>query len=417
MRTLLYVLAGLSVTTAGVIGARELRAREDARGLATEARHVLLAPLSRAPELEQVEAARAIDLLEDALAHHDDAQTRALLHWARALRDFQKGELAAARAGIERAQRALPEQIDLDVLAAAIAARAGDRAQAAASLKRPLAQNHPRALILAADLAADEHQPEHALVLLERVIARAPQCGTLYNRRGLLHEALGARDLAVADFERAAAVDPRLTQPHLNLGRLLRERGRAREAEASFAAALERDETDAEGWLGRGLTRIAQGDLSGGRIDLERARELAPAEPAPLIALADLDAQHGEHERAIARYRAALALASGDAVAWLKLGNALTRTRDYAGARSAFERAIELKADLSAAHNGLGAALMGEGDHEHAARAFAAAAALDARDPNPLLNLALLHARRGDARAARQARAQAQARRSHVAVN
>jgi tetratricopeptide (TPR) repeat protein len=417
MRTLLYVLVGLSLTTAGVIAARELRAREDADALAAQARHVLLAPLARAPELEQIEAARAADLLQDAIAHHDAAETRALLHWAEALRDYQAGKLATARAALARAQRALPEQVELDVLAASIAARAGERARAAALLHRALAHDHPRARILAADLAADEGQPERALALLETVIARARQTGTLYNRRGLLHEALGARDLALADFERAAALDPRLTQPHLNLGRLLRERGRMREAEAAFGAALARDESAPEGWLGRGLTRIAQGDLPGGRIDVERARDLAPAEPAPLIALADLDALRDDHAQAVARYRAALVLAPADAVAWLKLGNTLTRTRDYAGAREAFERAIDLESDLGAAHNGLGAALMGAGDHAQAEKAFATAAALDARDPNPLRNLALLHARRGDARAAREARAQADARSSHVRVN
>jgi len=417
MRTLLYVLAGLAALTAAVIAARELRAREDAHALATDARHVLAAPLSRAPELEQIEAARAVDLLEDAIAHHDDARTQALLSWAVALRDYQKGELDAARKLLAQARRALPDQLELDVLAAAIAARAGNPAGAAAQLRRALASDHPRARMLAADLAADEGQPERALALLESVIARAPQTGTLYNRRGLLHEALGSTTAARTDFERAAALDPRLTQPLVNLGRLLRADGREREAETAFGAALERDESDPEAWLGRGLTRIAQGDVAGGRMDLERARELAPAEPAPLIALGDLDAHDGRGEQAVSRFRAALALDVGNPVAWLKLGNALTRGSDFAGARGAFERAIAIDADLSAAHNGLGAALMGAGEHERAEQAFATAATLDAHDPNPLLNLALLQARRGDARAARAYREQALARDSSLQLN
>jgi Flp pilus assembly protein TadD len=417
MRTLLYVLAALTAVTAATLGARELRAREDAHGLTTEARHVLTAPLARAPELEQLEAARAVELLEQAIARHDDAQAQALRHWASALRDYQKGQLDDARKQLVRARRALPDQLELDVLAAAIAARGGDRARAATELRRALAKDHPRARILAADLAADEGQTERALALLEPVIARAPQTGTLYNRRGLLQEALGATAAARADFERAAALDPRLTQPHVNLGRLLRAQGRARDAEAAFGAVLERDDSDPEGWLGRGLTRIAQGDLEGGRVDLERARELAPAEPAPLVALGDLDAHGSRDEQAVSRFRAALALAPTDAVAWLKLGNALTRTRDFSGARAAFERAIAIEADLSAAHNGLGAALMGAGEHAAAEKAFATAATLDADDPNPLLNLALLHTRRGDSRAARAYREQARARGASLRVN
>ena len=196
----------------------------------------------------------------------------------------------------------------------------------------------------------------------------------------------------------------------MNLGRSLRAQGRAREAESAFGEAVQRAPDDAEAWLGRGLTRIAQGDTAGGRLDLEQARALAPAEPAPLVALADLDAQDNQGEQAIARYRAALVLAPSDAVAWLKLGNTLTRARQFPDAREAFEHAIALQPELAAAHNGLGAALMGAGEHEAAAQAFATAAALDTHDPNPLRNLALLHARRGDARAAKQANDQALAR-------
>ena len=43
------------------------------------------------------------------------------------------------------------------------------------------------------------------------------------------------------------------------------------------------------------------------------------------------------------------------------------------------------------------------GDAEQAALALDRAAELDARDPNPLMNLALLHERSGDAAAAREA--------------
>ena len=126
--------------------------------------------------------------------------------------------------------------------------------------------------------------------------------------------------------------------------------------------------------------------------------------PDPLIALGDHAAQRGVLADAVPRYRAAATLAPGSTTVWLKLGNALTRMHEYAEARGAFERALELDPDLAQAHNGLGAALMGAGDHEAAQAEFAFAAALDQRDPNPLLNLALLHKKAGNRQAAKQAR-------------
>jgi tetratricopeptide (TPR) repeat protein len=406
LRTLLYVVTGLCATWALIAGATELRAREDSSRLTLEAEQVLRVPLRRAPEWSKIEARRALSLLDQAIAAHDDPHAQGVLAWATALEEYQKGRLEAADRALARAEKGLPRTADLEALGAAIAMRAGRAHEASARVAEALAlkPRHGRARVVAADLAADAGQPERALALLQRLIDDEPEVGALYNRRGLAQEALANDSAALADFERAAMTDPSLAQPHINIGRLLREQGRARDAEHAFAAAIERAASEPEGWLGRGLTRIALGDLEGGRLDIQQARELGPAEPAPLIALGDLDAWHGRLEQAIERYRAALVLAGHDALAWLKLGNALTRKREYAEARASFERALELRPDLAAAHNGLGAALLGQGNRRAAEQAFATAATLDSGDPNPLLNLALLREQRGHGRGVRSAR-------------
>jgi tetratricopeptide (TPR) repeat protein len=412
LRTLLYVVTGLCATWALIAGAIELRAREDSRRLTREAEQVLRAPLRRAPELSKIDARRAVALLEQAIAAHDEPHTHGVLSWAIALEEYQKGRLEPADHALVQAEKRLPRSPDLEALGAAIAMRAGRTHEASARVAEALAlkPQHPRARVIAADLAADAGQTERALALLQGLIDEEPEIGALYNRRGLAQEALGNDEAALADFERAAIADPSLPQPHINIGRLLREQGRSRDAERAFGLAIERAASDPEGWLGRGLMRVAVGDLEGGRLDIQQARELGPAEPAPLIALGDLDAWHGRLEQAIERYRAALALAGHDALAWLKLGNALARKRNYTEARASFERAIELRPDLAAAHNGLGAALLGQGDRAAAERAFATAATLDSGDPNPVLNLALLHGRTGRGRTAHGARTTGAAR-------
>jgi tetratricopeptide (TPR) repeat protein len=197
-----------------------------------------------------------------------------------------------------------------------------------------------------------------------------------------------------------------LLEPLINRGRMLSKAGRSRDAEHAFAQALDRSQ-DPDAWLGRGLARVAQGDLAGGRADVEQARERAPARPEPLLALADLDARERDLGSAITRYRAALALDPSLALAWLKLGNALTRDQQLNDARDAFQRALVLEPSLGAAHNGLGAALMALGHDDAAEQSLATAAALDKDDPNPLLNLALLRTRHGDRRGAEDARAEA----------
>jgi tetratricopeptide (TPR) repeat protein len=395
---------------AGGFYAVKLRKRQDAERLVGQAEHLLRAPLVRVPDLQNLEAARARSLLEAALAERSDPRAEGLLAFARALEEHQKGREGHARRALEEALHALPDDPDLRVVAAAIALRAKRLDEAEGHVEKALAavRDHARARLLAADLALDRARLDAAQALLAGLIAGAPSMGALHNRMGLVHEAKGQQELALAAYERAAELDVRLPQPHINLARLAQRKGRARVAELELTRALALDESEPEAWLGRGLARMAQGDLVGGEHDLAKARELAPAEPAPLLALGDLDSHRGASSSAIGRYRAALALDPDDAVAWLKLGNALTRERDLAGARDAFERAIERASDLSAAHNGLGAVLLGLGESDAAEKAFATAALLDASDPNPLRNLALLYQRRGDRRAALEARARAE---------
>jgi Flp pilus assembly protein TadD len=408
MRNVLWIGLCLGALAAAVAGARSLRARQDAQGLAHEATLALRAPLERAPELARLPATRALQLLERSVELHPDAESRGLLEYARALEELQKGRLPQCERALQRAQRARPQDHDVILLSAALARAQGRSADAFARVRSVLARDpqHARARVLASDLAADADDADAALALLQPLIRKHARVGSLYNRRGLALEALGRQREALADFARATELDGSLPEPYVNRGRLLSAGGRAREAEEAFSQALERG-ADPDAGLGRGLARVAQGDLAGGRLDIEQARERASAQPGPLLALADLDAREHNLANAITRYRAALALAPQDAVAWLKLGNALTRSRQLHDARDAYQRALVHDPGLGAAHNGLGAALMALGQDDAAEQALATAAALDRHDPNPLLNLALLRTRHGDRRGAEDARAEA----------
>lgn len=412
LRTLLYTTATFGAAYALYAGTTELGRRDDARRLTREAEQALSLPLMRAPELGKIPAARAVMLLDEAVELHEDPHTRGLLAWAHALDEYQKSRFERAQKALTQARSALPKSVDLELLEAAIAMREGHLAAAAAPIASALAMQpqHPRARLLAADLAADRGDSAGSMTLLQGLIAQFPKLGPLYNRRGLAYEALGDTQAATADFLQATRLDGSVAQPYINLGRLERIADHARDAETAFAHALERSESDPEAWLGRGLSRIALGDLVGGALDVQRARDLAPAEPAPLVALADIDARRGQLDAALGRYRAALLLAPGDAVAWLKLGNTLTRKKEFPAARTAFERALQFHPGLGAAHNGLGAVLMALGDAANAEKEFATAAELDSRDPNPLRNLALLRKRQGDLSAAGDANAEALAR-------
>lgn len=394
------VACGVAVAGALAWGGVTLRAFQEADRTGDAALKLLSLPLARAPELAKLPSARALALIDTALELRNTERLRGLHAWASALDAAQKGKPEDARTLVSNAQKQLgdeasPARAELSVLEGAVALQQGDVevAARAARMALMLDAKNQRARVLAADVAIERKQAGEALAQLDALGLLADKQAGLLNRRGLALEQRGELEAARAAFERAGMVEATFAQGHINVGRLMRDQGRHVQAEAAFARAVTAMPNASEAWLGRGLSRIAQGDLVGGAFDLEQSRALAPAQSAPLIALADLDIARGDRAPAIDRYRAALLLEPGHAVAWLKLGNAQMRNGDYSGAKAAYESAIKHDGKLAAAHNGLGAARMALGDNDGALAALSTAVKLDDRDPNPQRNLELLRTR------------------------
>ena len=400
----------LSIAVAGGVGLAtvgyHLHQAQTAASLVEEAIARLEAPLNEAPELDRLQASTAASLLERAEGlRGSDREISAALHHARALEHLTRGDLIFAEGELMAARQEMGFTADLHVLAAAIAYRRADHDAARAHLDEALAlePEHPRARLLLADLLLDVGSFGQAADLLGGLAASDGDVGAVHNRRGLALDGLGDEAGAEAAFRRAAELEPRAHDPWINLGRLLRRRGDHPGALAAFDAALERQVAEPDALLGRGLCHQALGDASSAEQDFLRAAELLPHDAEPLLALGDLARDVGKMAEAVTIYRAAIARDDADAASWLKLGNALVMTRDLDDAARAFEQALVRAPTLAAAYNGLGAARMQLGDDEAAIAALTRAAELDRADPNPRLNLGLLHQRRGDRRAANEA--------------
>jgi len=391
---------GVVVAGALIWGGATLRELQDGRRAGDDALRLLSTPLTRAAELTKLPSARALVVIDTAQQARDTERLEGLHSWARALDAAQKAKPEDARTLVARAQKLLGDEpaavrAELAVLEGAVALQQGDVeiAGRAARMALVLDAKNDRAHVLSADVAIEQKDGRGALAQLDALGLLADKQPGLLNRRGLALELQGELDAARAAYERAGRVDAAFAQGHINLGRLYRDEGKHVQAEAAFGRAVSAAPNDSEAWLGRALSRIAQGDLAGGALDLEQSRALAPAQSAPLIALADLDIARGDRAQAIDRYRAALLLEPLHAVAWLKLGNALMRSGDYSSAKAAFESAVKHDEKLAAAHNGLGAARMALGDNDGALAALNTAVKRDHRDPNPARNLELLRTR------------------------
>jgi tetratricopeptide (TPR) repeat protein len=391
-----------SAAVGGYVAWRSHRADE----LVTRARGLLEAPFSEAPELADLEAAEAWELLGRArkMGRSDD-RVRGLEDYAEALSQLKRGDRVGAEQQLEAARGRLGWTPDLRVLAAAIERSRDHGSKARAHVDEALEADakHRHALLSKGDLALDRGDAAAARKAFERLQELEPKVALVSNRIGVAQEMAGQLEKAEASFREAVQLDDAHADAWVNLGRLLRRRDEPKAARDAFAAALDAAPGSTDALFGRGLARMQLGKLGEARDDFERAVELGPGEVGPTVSLGDVARRRGNLDKAIAKYREALRRAEDTVPAWVKLGNALIRQGKPSNAETAFRRALELEPNLAAAHNGLGTALMHQDRPEQATRALERAAGLDPGDPNPLLNLAVLRERAGQTQAARQA--------------
>src|SRR4029077_18844208 len=97
-----------------------------------------------------------------------------------------------------------------------------------------------------------------------------------YNSRGLAKEAKGDYDGAIADFNRAIELDPKLAIFYTNRGLAKEAKGDLDGAIADYTRAIELDPKQPGAYMNRGLAKEAKGDLDGAIPDFNRANELDP---------------------------------------------------------------------------------------------------------------------------------------------
>ena len=200
-----------------------------------------------------------------------------------------------------------------------------------------------------------------ARATLAQALALTPEDPFALFNNALVEMRAGARDEAIAGFERllsiAAArpgsVPAEVRSPALaTLGLLYYEKGFLDEARRYLDEAATLDPDSARTWNNLGLTLRRQGDAAGAERAFRRARELAPDDPQPANNLGLLLIAAERWPEAVAVLADATSRAPENGAAWLNLGLAQRGAGDRAAAASALERALALD-DANAA--GLGA--------------------------------------------------------------
>jgi tetratricopeptide (TPR) repeat protein len=227
------------------------------------------------------------------------------------------------------------------------------------------------ALMLAADVLAEEKQEEQALAALSRVSPDDPFAPLAALRRAAVLDKLDRPDEAVAALRRLAGANPDLPQPSAHLGDLLRRRNRFAEAADAYDQALARvAQPGVRDWplhYSRAIARERAGDWPRAEADLLRALELSPDQPYVLNYLGYTWADQGRNlDRAKAMLLRATELRPQDGNIADSLGWALFRLGDLPGAVTWLEKAVELEPRSSVINDHLGDAYWAAGRQREA---------------------------------------------------
>ena len=176
-----------------------------------------------------------------------------------------------------------------------------------------------------AQTAVQQKDYDSAAKDYQQYLAKKPDDATVHFDLGYVYTALNRTDDAKSEYQKAVALDPKMSAAYLNLGLALLPN--------SPAEAVD---------------------------PLQHAAGMMPGQARPKLLLATALDRSGRLDDAIAQYQAAEKIDAKDIDTHLALGSALLRDRRPADAEPEFRAALALQPNSPEAHLGLGQCLVAE---------------------------------------------------------
>ena len=194
---------------------------------------------------------------------------------------------------------------------------------------------------------------EEAETLLARAHALAPEKAGIELALGTVRFQSGDLDAARAHYEKALALDPNVGTAHAGLGQIALIGGDRAAAEQHFRVALRAGE-DAQALSGLGSLLLEREDLEGALRHLGRAADLAPNDPMIQLALGRAFARRGTETFAEKAFENALRVKPDLTAARQGLASLTLKAKRFREAESHYRTLLSVPELEAAAHVGLG---------------------------------------------------------------
>jgi tetratricopeptide (TPR) repeat protein len=179
---------------------------------------------------------------------------------------------------------------------------------------------------------------DEAVACWQRALVLDPKLAAAHTNLGLALAGKGKVDEAIECYRNALALDPTFAAAHNNLGSALKAKGKVEEAIACFRNALALDPKSAQPHFNLGNALRDQGKLEEAIECYRNALALDPKFAQPHCNLGGVLLVKGQVEQAVACLRQAIALDPGHAHAHCNLGHALQSQGRFADSLAAYQR-------------------------------------------------------------------------------
>jgi tetratricopeptide (TPR) repeat protein/S1-C subfamily serine protease len=205
-----------------------------------------------------------------------------------------------------------------------------------------------------------------ALADYNKAIALEPNFAQAYGNRGLLYKNQGKVELALADYNQAIALEPNDVQAYNNRGVLYQNQGKPDLALADWSKAIALNPNFAQAYGNRGLLYKNQGKLELALADYNQAIKLNPNDAQAYYNRGILYDDQGKVELALADYNKAIALNPNFAEAYNNRGLLYLKQGKLELALADCNKVISIEPNDAEAYGSLGLLYMKMGNIEAA---------------------------------------------------
>ena len=192
-------------------------------------------------------------------------------------------------------------------------------------------------------LEADDS--DKALSYFTEAIKYNDKNAAAYAGSGEVYDSREQSKEAIANYEKAVALDADLTEVFTPLGILYFQTGEIAKAENYLTKSLAVSADNAETQYFLGLIRLQQNRLDEAAAALRRSLQIAPDNPEAHYYLGEVLTAQNQIQKAMDEYRTATAANPKYAEAFAALGAANVEQKNYAATAEAYKKAVTLKND------------------------------------------------------------------------